>query len=424
MAALLYAASLLNTMVTWRSNRLDFSHYYVSSLMMRQGADPYLDDIKPVATSLGLDVRTITLATYPPTFLLCFEPLTLLDPLPAYYLWSVINIAALALTIYLLFDGLSANYKSRVLLLGLVVFYPPITDNFFWAQTQILMLLAIVLFMRWLESGRPALAGAILGLAGLLKIFPLLLVVYLLLRRQWKALCYVVLVIAIGGIVTLGFVGVDRSINFLTSIPTVTSQHWLGRMNNVALVAIISHLFWYPAAHHIGPLAGLAANLSPGLEMTRRVVVALAQLAVFALTIYATLKSSRLSDDGDEHVIALWVVATVLLAPTAWVHYLTLFLLPYAILLRLYLRGEAPHRAASLGLASFVVGELLIVVNLLGLLRPTELIRDITFWATLIGWPMSMLLGFAAISFLAIGAKSRPSFATADNLKASRAIPA
>jgi len=402
--ALIYAVILLRALPA-RANGLDFSHYYASALMMRTGLNPYTDDIKPLASSLGLEVGAITLSTYPPTFLLLLEPLTLLFPPAAYGLWTALSLVCLAITLYLLLDDLPKDYRLRLSLVGLVILYPPITNNLVWGQAQIMLLLTFTLFMRWLGSGRNALAGAIIGFAGLLKVFPLLMVGYLLIRSHWKTIFYAVLVVAVGGLITLSIVGIGRSLDSIGPMASVTSQRWLGRQHNVALAAIVSHIFWYSAAPEMGSFAGLGVHLSPGMELTRRVTVLMAELAVLALTVYATFRSSRLPEGRDDHVIALWVATTILVSPTAWVHYLVMLLIPYGVLLRRYLRGESPRLATWLGLASFAIGELLMILDLIPVTPGSPIhrtLQDFGFWATLIGWPVSLLLAYAATYSLAI----------------------
>ena len=93
--ALLYLFFLLRELPQL-ANQTDFSHYYVSALIMRQGIDPYTTDITPQAKSLGLNVEEMNIGTYPPTFILCFEPLTLLPPRPAYWLWIAMNVLFLS----------------------------------------------------------------------------------------------------------------------------------------------------------------------------------------------------------------------------------------------------------------------------------------------------------------------------------------
>src|SRR5208282_217234 len=115
---------------------------------------------------------------------------------------------------YLLLDHLPQDNDLRLSLVSLAILYLPITDNLVFAQTQIAILLLLTLFMRWMASGRFALAGSVVALAGLLKVFPIILVGYLLARRQWKAILYAGLVLVVGGLLTLGLIGVGRTLEF------------------------------------------------------------------------------------------------------------------------------------------------------------------------------------------------------------------
>jgi len=358
-----------------RANQFDFSHYYVSALAMRQGIDPYTTDLTPLAKSRGLEIEEINHATYPPTFVLCFEPLTWLAPIPAYRLWIAMNILFLGIALYLLLDGVPKG-ELQLSLVGLAILYAPITDNFYYAQTQILILLLLTLFMRWLESGRHALAGSMLALAGLFKVFPLILLGYLLARRRWKAILYTGLFLMVGGLLTLGLVGAETSINFVRIVPFLTSRFYLARPANVALGAIVSRLFWYSDLVRMGlpPVFAGAVHLTSGLEFARRASVPLAELFVLALTVRATLGSAKPSNNRDAPVFALWVVTAILLSPTAWFHYLALLFIPFVVLVRQSLGGEASMRATRLGVASYLVAEFLM---------PIYFVRSpVPIWAT------------------------------------------
>jgi len=386
--ALVYAFTFLPGLAA-RANQFDFSHYYVSALAMRQGIDPYLTDLTPLATSLGLKINEINHATYPPTFVLCFEPLTLLPPLPAYWLWVGMNILFLAGALYLLSKGLPKNNDLRLALVGLAILYAPVSDNFYYAQTQILILLLLTLFMRWMESGRQRLAGAILGVAVLLKLFPLILVGYLLLRRQRTALLSAGLTLISGGVLTLALVGLGRSLGFFQALPFLTDPYWLGRPANVALGAMVSRMFWYSAGY-----------FDPAADFIRSTEVLLSQLFLLGLTTHATLKSSKLSGNREQHVIALWIITAVLLSPTAWFHYLVLLLIPYALLVRQLLRGEASMVAAWLGLASYVLAEFLMPTFVLQLAIPNW-----ATWFLAIVPSLSLLLAYGSVYSLTLGSR-------------------
>ncbi len=151
-----------------------------------------------------------------------------------------------------------------------------------------------------------------------------------------------------------------------------------------------------------------------GLEFARRAAVAIAELAIIALTVRATLKSAEQPAYSDDHVIALWVVAAILLSPIVWVHYLVLLLIPFAALVRYRLRGGASRRAARLGIGSYVIAELLMAIYLwFGTLA--DWIQHLPYWTLYLstgGWSLSLLLAYAAAYFLAVDCMS--SVAAAD----------
>ena len=88
--------------------------------------------------------------------------------------------------------GIDSN--TAWLLGALILAFYPVGWNFFWAQTQVLVLMFLVLAMRAMEDEREGAAGLFVAIAGMLRAFPFLLLGYFALRRKWKALEF-----AIGG---------------------------------------------------------------------------------------------------------------------------------------------------------------------------------------------------------------------------------
>src|SRR3984893_3281601 len=86
-----------------RADKWDYSIYYSSALALRQGMNPYTTDLTPLAHSLGFELDKINHATDPPTFVMCFVPLTLLSPRAGFYVWTAINGFSFLLALVLLF---------------------------------------------------------------------------------------------------------------------------------------------------------------------------------------------------------------------------------------------------------------------------------------------------------------------------------
>ena len=188
---------------------------------MRTGQNPYTTDLTSLATSLHLTLLWKR-AAYTPTFILCFEPLTRLSPLTAYWIWTGINVTLLMCVLWLLLRDL--DWLDGLLLASLAIFYAPFTWHFQNEQAQILILLLLVLAMRWLRTGREAPAGIAVAVASLLRAFPLLLLGYLVVRRRWIALFYAAFGLLVGFAVTCAFLGISRSFAFFELVVPLSQQ--------------------------------------------------------------------------------------------------------------------------------------------------------------------------------------------------------
>ena len=172
-------------------HRRDFSNYYESAWAMRHGIDPYSTNLTPIGAQLGLETNWLVHASETPPFLLCFEPLTRMRPRVAFWLWTAINFSALAIAMYLLLvrrSGLSG--RTALLLAGLMLMSAPVNLNFYWGQSQLIVLALMVAAMRAMDRDRDGTAGLLIAAAALLRAYPLLLVGYFVIRRKWRAVIF------------------------------------------------------------------------------------------------------------------------------------------------------------------------------------------------------------------------------------------
>ncbi|HYR78549.1 MAG TPA: glycosyltransferase family 87 protein, partial [Candidatus Dormibacteraeota bacterium] len=328
-----------------RANQNDFSHYYTSALLLREGVNPYRADLRIRASELGLNVGDNVRATYPPTFLLCFEPLTFLNPGPAYWTWIALNAVAMAVALAMLLGPRShLDVTTALSLAGFAILFPAFADNFGYAQSQALVLLLLVLAMRSLQSGMDRAAGAVLAIAVLLRIFPIIMFGYLVMRRRWRALTFAIASLAIGAGITIALVGLRTTLDFREAIAFVTSSGRLTRPANIALHAFIARLFIYSA--------GLP--LPKMLNLARQLIEVVSELALLAMTVLIS-KTPTDSTDSDARVFSVWIVTTILLAPTAWLHYLVLLFIPYAQIVSATASGRASSRTFRMTVASYFV---------------------------------------------------------------------
>jgi Glycosyltransferase family 87 len=219
-------------------------------------------------------------------------------------------------------------------------------------------LLMLVLMMRWMTLGHDAAAGLILGVAVVIRGFPLLMVGYLLLRKRWRVIAYTGLGIAIGGLLTVAILGLAQTLSFSNGLRFVTQPRFLALPINVSLGAFVSRMYWYVCDPHgtlFSRLSLYAASPQSGFSnLIRQILVAAAEISLLAVTVKATLKN-RGGIDSDWRAFSLWVVTAVMLSPTAWVHYLVLMLIPFVSMAIAAQRGRANHRAIWMAVASFLL---------------------------------------------------------------------
>jgi Glycosyltransferase family 87 len=298
--ALMYVAAWLRILPD-RETHTEFSQFYVSALLMRNHQDTYNTDIHAIGAAFGLDTANIEQANYPPTFLMMFEPLTLVRPRSAFWIWTFVNVVALAISLWMLLRP-AAKYGTRIVvsMLALSLIYPPVTNHFYYSQSKILLLLMLTAMMLALERRHDLIAGVLLALGTLWLMFPIALFGYLILSRRWRAVGW-----GVGGIIALAgltilVVGARNTVSWRNGIGVLTDSAWYSQSTNVAIGSFVSRTFW----DAFGPMLG------PRLDRVRRVSSACAQIAILVLACIPLLKNPR-RGDPDARVFCLWIVACV-----------------------------------------------------------------------------------------------------------------
>lgn len=347
--ACVFHLAMLTVVAAGRTHRFDFSVFYASAVAMRMGLNPYLIDLSRIGDPIGLEIRPLIHTTSTPTFLLCFEPFGYLPVTVAYWIWFAMNAIALGVAILLLLqDRAGGLTRSRKWVLGIaMLLYAPLGDQIAFAQVQVLILLMLVLVMRWLASGREIAAGLMLALAIMLRAFPIVLAVYLFATRRWRALAAMTIGIVVIGIVTTAGLGLNVMRSFLDGAMLTVSHHPVSLPINVAVAAFTTRLFWY----------AFGAALPAGLEFARATVVVIVESAILGLGLRAALRAAGDRDandhDADLAAFGLWVVISVMLSPIAWIHYMVLFLIPFAQIATAANRGGCRPSTMWLFVASY-----------------------------------------------------------------------
>ena len=177
------------------------SAYFVAARAAPTGHDIYSDDLysfpseKPdaVRKPKNIDSFNIDVYEYPPPFLLLPRALMVLVPdfLHFRMVWFALNGTVLLIGLLAIVRVLGSVAGTRALLLSPLVFASDITINTLQIGNLEAMIFAIAMLgMVCLANGHYRSGGLLLAYATLSKLFPGLLIVYLVVRRQWRALAW------------------------------------------------------------------------------------------------------------------------------------------------------------------------------------------------------------------------------------------
>ena len=285
-----------------------------------RGVSPY-EGSSPASGFIGPPMQALFFAP--------FAALADLSPVVARLLWYALNLGFLALGIASWRAAARVQPRSErqqgatvAILLPLAATLLPIQTNF-EHQNMNALLLALTGGAVWLLCvGAAIAAGALIGVATALKVFPGLLIVYLIVRDQWRAALAAVVT---GAGLTLAPVLVtgpalyrDELLRWLE----LSSSGWPIRNNNQSLLAALDRFTGGWSA------IGVRSASDAPLALTLFLAIALALLVLGVRMIWQTRGEMRIPTET-----AAFTVLAVVLSPIAWDHYWVLmfpaFLLMY-----------------------------------------------------------------------------------------------
>jgi hypothetical protein len=316
-----------------RSYLCDFLQEWASARNLLDGRPIYED--QEISLARYLDFRRdpanptdrffLRVNAHPPTSVLLAVPLAWLDYPDAVLAWNLLSLAALAVSLWLMNRSLRIT-SSPWALLPLVTYLllcGPFRQQVIQGQLNLVLLLLLTGTWAADRSGRPLLAGVLLGTATTIKLFPGFLLLYFLLRRDWKAAAAAVISAAVLTGLTAGVVGVAAYRDYVTEVVPQVGAGFESSWWNASLAGFWSRLF-NPATdqHHVLPLWPNPLLAQAGTLLSRLAVVAL---------LVRVVPRARTPAEQDL-AFGLVLVGMLLVSPLTWDHYFLLLPLPVVLL--------------------------------------------------------------------------------------------
>jgi hypothetical protein len=223
-------------------------------------------------------------------------PLTWLSPESATMTWLLLRVGLLALTCALM----PVPRQTKLCVLGVAVVSAPFLYDLNLGNVSLIVTFLAVVCWRWLDE---PLSGAALAVSMMIRPWMAVIAAWWVVRRQWQAVAWLVL----GGAAI-----------FLVSLPFVGLKPWL---QYVTVLRHVSRVMGVDRNLDFGSTA-----LSLGLPTQIAVLALLAGYAVAVVAIALSLRRDR------EIGFVVTLMATLLLSPLMWDHYLTNLIVPAALL--------------------------------------------------------------------------------------------
>jgi hypothetical protein len=311
----------------WRTLNTDFPNYYLAARLVREGVDPsraydwiWLQREKD---HRNIDQAVVGLVPITPFSTLAMWPIAGLPPLAAKHAWLIFNLALLFPIVWLMRSVTGLSLLQVGCLVGLCF---PMHRNFLYGQYYVALLGILTAALWAVQRQRNYFAGSLLALGVAVKIFPVILALHFVKKKNWAALiaCLVTgLLCAVASISVFGW-SLHRAY-LLQVLPATLRGEALDPYNlsSSSLSSLLHRLFIFEPQLNTHPALHapwLFAILHPALELT---------LLLPAL-IWIEERASSATRTALEWAALL--LATLTFTPLPASYHFTVLILPVAII--------------------------------------------------------------------------------------------
>ncbi len=324
----------------WTQPAIDFPPLYsATKSVFDQHRSPYGENaFEEQAVALG---RPVPPYVYPPPSLLVFFPLHLFDYDTAKALMLVVNHLCLLGAIAFLFAPLfreefahAPSQLTAALAAVYVLLFDPAVVTMHLGQVNFLLLVCLAVMWNALKRNGSALAIAIpLALAIVIKTYPALLVLPLLLRRRYMAAAWTLALFALACAASFIFLPHGIWNDWLVKVLPMGAEAHPGPWNQ-NIRAFVARAFMPNPFNK--PLVAAPALVKP--------LINLLSGGVFITTVWASVRCWRIPHSlrQIDILMSLYLFMIFLIAPVSWEHHFV-YLLPSLVLVLLLLLEGSVH---------------------------------------------------------------------------------
>jgi hypothetical protein len=293
--------------------------------------------------------------SHPPSSLLLVAPFALFPYGLASWLWGLLSLACLLLSLLIVCRELGLwSLRSVVPILALFLFWEPTLESTRAGNIGGgIICLMIALTWRALRRNQQLQAGALAGLAIAFKVLPILLLPLFMLRQQWRALYSSIAALLLSVLVSLALMGPRAWLDYLGPV-RLNENPAVAVPGNLSLEGLVArwlagyHEFLHPGTSRAFiDLAPLVSGFS--LQTALLLGDALAGLIIALTSIWLWKRRAEPRwGEQDDASFAFMLTLTFLVFPRAWQWGLVLLAMPL-LWLAVKLVRQPSHKARWFG---------------------------------------------------------------------------
>jgi hypothetical protein len=301
----------------------DFANYYYGATFLENGTfNTQIYDPTWFNLEIAKQTKNVFAAYAPntPFLSLLFLPFTLFSFEVSKIIFNSISLFLFAFSIFRIFKFYSID--SKYILLLLVVFIIPIKNNLLFGQVYFLLFFLISEGYLAYKKKKLLRMSIYWSIAILLKVFPILLFLFLVLQKKWKALIYLSITLLILFLNTVFINGFDAWSFYVQEILPKASKGEISSefvMNYQSFLMFFKHLFIDSIYNEYTFFNSKACYF---------IALNTLKLMVFLYGIYFSVKHK-----SSLTTLSYWIIATYFLSPYSSSYGSILLIFPMLVLL-------------------------------------------------------------------------------------------
>ena len=312
----------------------DFAGYYFGSAGLLKGNFKTAYDTFSLNALIAQEGYTgvyVSYTPFPPFTSIVFAPFLLLPVAASKILFNIFSAGLFLFTIIRVHRFTAA--PRWMLWLIPVIFFIPLRNNIFFGQSYLLVCVLLLEGFMAYKKGQMVLSSLLWATAIVFKLFPAVILFYLIAKKQYKQVLYVSIACALLGSISLLLNGVA---SWQYYVFTILPRAGNGELNDSytyvfqSACMLLKNFFVYDAVQNPQVMYNSTIVFSICMALFKAMILA---CCVGATIFQKTNEENSVKKPSELLLFSVWITASLLLSPNGSSYSLILLLIPFMALL-------------------------------------------------------------------------------------------